>query len=71
MTQAGAATGSVLGPLTFGALADALGFTVAWTAAGVSMSLAAALVWYLQARLAEKSGPGLEAHPQLIRRSTT
>lgn len=71
VTQAGAATGSVLGPLAFGALADARGFTIAWTGAGVSMSLAAALIWFLQARLPEMPHPRLEPHPPLTRRSTT
>lgn len=71
VTQAGAATGSVLGPLAFGALADARGFTVAWTGAGVSMSLAAALIWFLQDRLPEMPLPRPDPQPQLTRRSTT
>jgi predicted MFS family arabinose efflux permease len=44
ITQAGAACGSVIGPMSFGRIADSAGFSYAWLAAGCSMGAGAVVI---------------------------
>lgn len=51
ITQAGAACGAVVGPMTFGKIADSIGFSYAWSAAGFSMGAGAIVIGLTSARL--------------------
>ena len=62
VTQAGLYVGGMLGPLAFGAIAERVGFSAAWTAAAASLGVAAVMTFVGRRVLAH----GLRARPELV-----
>ena len=62
VTQAGLYVGGMLGPLAFGAIAERVGFSAAWTAAAASLGVAAVMTFVGRKVLAH----GLRARPELV-----